>query len=324
MEEGFKQLFIGGDLSGIQSFLYNITSEKAAVSLKGRSFSLQQYMNKACERIKQAAKEAGAKSADDIYCSGGKFYILTDNSEQIVNSIDACAAQLKHDLWKEHMGQLGISISYVPFTEHEDGTVDAPGLHREKPGCLWRAVNAEFAKQKNQKFKDILLSEYKNFFEPIPVGGKPLVCAVTGIESPNCVKIKGDKGEPIYVLPSVKQQIQLGEDLRKQQQFKTFEDYADNTDLGILRMDLDNLGKRFVSGFNSIKEYQAFSERLDKFFKTEIEGIRQDKLFKEHLNIIYAGGDDLVVLGRWDKTIDFAERVQKEFSSRFPALQDLR
>ena len=30
-------LFVGGDLSGIQKFLYNITSQKAAVSLKGRS-----------------------------------------------------------------------------------------------------------------------------------------------------------------------------------------------------------------------------------------------------------------------------------------------
>lgn len=32
-------LFVGGDLSGIQKFLYNITSRKAAVSLKGRVMS---------------------------------------------------------------------------------------------------------------------------------------------------------------------------------------------------------------------------------------------------------------------------------------------
>ena len=37
----FKQLFVGGDLSGIQKFLYNISSKKAAVSLKGRSCYLR-------------------------------------------------------------------------------------------------------------------------------------------------------------------------------------------------------------------------------------------------------------------------------------------
>ena len=61
MEETYKQLFIGGDLSGIQNFLYNISSKKAAVSLKGRSFYLQQYMENTCDAIEKAVKEAGAK-----------------------------------------------------------------------------------------------------------------------------------------------------------------------------------------------------------------------------------------------------------------------
>lgn len=33
----YNELFVGGDLTGIQKFLYNITSRKAAASLKGRS-----------------------------------------------------------------------------------------------------------------------------------------------------------------------------------------------------------------------------------------------------------------------------------------------
>ena len=33
----YNKLFVGGDLSGIQKFLYNITSRHASVSLKGRS-----------------------------------------------------------------------------------------------------------------------------------------------------------------------------------------------------------------------------------------------------------------------------------------------
>ena len=57
MEKDYKQLFVGGDLSGIQKFLYNISSKKAAVSLKGRSYYLQQYMDNVCSKIEKVAKE---------------------------------------------------------------------------------------------------------------------------------------------------------------------------------------------------------------------------------------------------------------------------
>ena len=83
MEGSYKQLFIGGDLSGIQNFLYNISSKKAAVSLKGRSYYLQQYMKNVSAQIKEAVETAGARKTETIYCSGGKFYIVTDYSRRL-------------------------------------------------------------------------------------------------------------------------------------------------------------------------------------------------------------------------------------------------
>lgn len=316
MEQDYKQLFVGGDLSGIQKFLYNISSKKAAVSLKGRSYYLQQYMDNVSSRIVDAVKGAGAQNSKVIYNSGGKFYLLTDNREPIRTVIDDCTKLIQKELWREHMGQLGISISYVAFTENSDGTVNTGGEENLKPGYLWKAVNADFHRQKKQKYKDILLADYDCYFEPIPVGGQPKVCAVTGIESPDCVPIR-DNDEEIYVLPSVKQQIQLGEELRNQQHFKTFEDYADDTKLGILRMDVDGLGKRFVEGFESIHGYEQFSNRLVDFFEKETAKIQKESTFRDYLNIIYAGGDDLFIVGRWDKVIDLAERIHKEVETAF-------
>ena len=314
----FNQLFVGGDLSGIQRFLYNISSKKAAVSLKGRSSYLRELMKKVCADIKKAAETNGAKTVEVIYSSGGKFYLLTDNTPQIVQAVETCAKQAKQNLWEEHKGQLGLNISHLAFNEHPDGTIDCQDALRQKPGYLWKIANAEFAHQKSQKFKDLLTDNYQTFFDPIPVGGKPKVCAVTGIESPNCVRMEGlsEDGDG-YVLPSVRQQIQLGEELRQQEGFKTFEEYAGSTDLGILRMDVDGLGKRFIDGFNSIAEYKTFSKRLVDFFEKETKNIQQEPDFKPYLNIIYAGGDDLFVVGRWDKVIDFAERIRQETSNRF-------
>ena len=314
----FNKLFVGGDLSGIQKFLYNISSKKAAVSLKGRSYYLRQLMETVCADIKQAAEDSGARTVEVIYSSGGKFYLLTDNTPQIVQTVEMCAKEAKQKLWEEHKGQLGLNISHVAFNENPDGTVDCQDAFRQKPGYLWKKVNADFAHQKNQKYKDLLTDSYPNFFDPIPVGGKPKVCAITGVESPDCVRMEAlsEDGDG-YVLPSVRQQIQLGEELRLQEGFKTFEEYAGSTDLGILRMDVDGLGKRFIEGFNSIAEYKTFSNRLVDFFEEETKNIQQEPAFKPYLNIIYAGGDDLFVVGRWDKVIDFAERIRQETNNRF-------
>lgn len=314
----FNRLFVGGDLSGIQRFLYNISSKKAAVSLKGRSDYLRQLMKNVCADIKQAAEANGARTTEVIYSSGGKFYLLTDNTPQIVQAVETCAIQAKQELWDKHKGQLGLNISHVAFNENPDGTVDCLDAPRQKPGYLWKLVNADFAHQKSQKFKSLLTESYQDFFEPIPVGGKPKVCAVTGIESPDCVKMPAeDEDDEMFVLPSVYKQIQEGKKLCRIDGFKSFNDYAGNTNLGILRMDVDGLGKRITEGFKSIEQYKTFSNRLKDFFEDETKKIQRESAFKPYLNIIYAGGDDLFVVGRWDKVIDFAERIHLETKERF-------
>ena len=132
----FNQLFVGGDLSGIQKFLYNISSKKAAVSLKGRSDYLRQLMENVCADIKRTAEINGAQTVDVIYSSGGKFYLLTDNTPQIVQAVEACVKQAKQKLWEEHKGQLGVNISHVAFRENSDGTVDCQDASNQKPGYL--------------------------------------------------------------------------------------------------------------------------------------------------------------------------------------------
>ena len=318
MEENNK-LFVGGDLSGIQKYLYNISSHKAAVSLKGRSAKLCDYMKECCKKIESVASEAGAKKVDPIYCSGGKFYIIIDiseNRETVINAIDQQAKGIKEKLWEKQKGQLGINIAYIPFTENTDGTVNVDGKTNQNCGELWKIVNAKFVVQKNQKFKDMLIRQFNEFCEPITVGGKPKVCAITGIESNGCVPLHKDKPidgkENFYVHPVVKEQIQYGEYLRSRDKFKTFDEYADGTELGVLRMDVDGLGKRFIKGFKSLEEYREYSNSLTEFFEEYIKKLQETQNYKNNLNIIYAGGDDLFIVGRWDKVIDFAELIHKE------------
>lgn len=305
-----NQLFIGGDLSGIQKFLYNITSHEAMVSLIGRSQYLATYMRDICEQVKNLPS-LKAGNARDIYCSGGKFYVVANFSESALNELSELTSQVKKDLWLEHRGEISINIGVVPFSENEDGTVNAGDQTNSKCGLLWELMTNEFAVQKNQKFISEITENFEEFFVPQKIDEKPKVCAVTGIESNECVEHDGVK-----LLPSVLRQITEGRRLSRERGFRTFEEYADDTYLGILRMDVDGLGTRFIKGFDSIEQYQKFSNHLTAFFENGIlQDLQRKKEYCDFLNIVYAGGDDIFAVGRWDKLIDFAAEVSSRFAS---------
>lgn len=336
----YNKLFVGGDLSGIQKFLYNITSKKAAVSLKGRSAFLSLFLREIFDKLKAKIEKSGF-NFESLYCSGGKFYFITDRDPKVENIIDEVSRFYVEQLWEKHFGQLGLSICYVAFNETKQGQEIAYIVegHEDESlktsGVLWKYVNAEFARRKNQKYKDLLISRYNDFFQVRVVGRDHHVCAVTGIETSECVpledsKYKGEEeAESLWVLPSVKEQIDLGKKLSREQnlvrkessadgerEIKTFSDYAGDTYLGILMMDVDGLGKRFIKGFKTLEDYKKFSGKVTDFFEKTVPG-KLAEPFREHINVIYAGGDDLFIIGRWDKVVEFAEVIHRETEKTF-------
>lgn len=87
--------------------------------------------------------------------------------------------------------------------------------------------------------------------------------------------------------------------------------------LGVLRMDVDNLGSAFVSGFagdsgkyNTISRTSSFSRQLSMFFKRDLNDILKNK----KCTIIYAGGDDVFIIGAWDDIIESALDIRREFT----------
>ncbi len=313
-------LFVGGDLSGIQKFIYNITSKRAMVSLKGRSHYLKTLTERICDDILDIPEIVHSKFSNDemkIYCSGGKFYLQVPDMESIRNAIADVRKNSEEKLWKEHQGQLSINIDYVPFCYV--GDMVKAGGETDTIGLLWTIITEKFNALKNQKFKSLLLED--NMFEVQKVGGKVEVCQITGIEGAkeytfNFKDADGEKQDVLTILPSVKEQIDLGLKLRDKQHFKMLEEYADGTYLGVLRMDVDGLGARFIKGFESMEKYKDFSRKLDEFFDAENGNLHTiQEQYKEHLNIVYAGGDDIFVVGRWDKVIDFANDVRTQFAA---------
>lgn len=83
--------------------------------------------------------------------------------------------------------------------------------------------------------------------------------------------------------------------------------------MGILRMDVDNLGTIFQKGFKDDKtmsRISTLSREFNLFFLGYI-----NELAKEHkIYIAYSGGDDVFVVGSWINIIEFAVQLRKDFS----------
>lgn len=408
LEGKYPVILVGGDLSGIQKFIYNISSQKAAKSLKGRSFYLQLAIDSIIQRILEH-KDIKSYVANVVYSSGGKFYMLLPNLGRVKSALKELKDEFDRTLWEEHRGRLSMNLDSIEFAFDKDySTVRV--CEEDEPkgmevGKLWKHLAEKLTAQKNQKFKQIVVDDYESLFNPIACGGKINVCAVTGEELREEDKKSklstDDDGESIYVLPSVKAQSDLGKDLKNLDKIvsysgdinkddsrkkykgsridvfglnnrllldevfneetldsgtiksvnntdflkevsgneglsygfqfyggnrqaqtiagrdKDFSELANGEYLGILRMDVDNLGSIFIKGFDSDKAsfsaYANLSFLLDYFFSGYLNTIREEEEFRDNVNILYSGGDDIFAIGKWDSLLLFAERVREEF-----------
>ena len=92
--------------------------------------------------------------------------------------------------------------------------------------------------------------------------------------------------------------------------------------LGALRMDVDNLGTVFTKKLKNatISRHATLSRELRLFFEGYVPQLckeHNEKHRKKHdreiLELIYAGGDDLFLVGGWSALPDIAEQIRTEF-----------
>lgn len=85
--------------------------------------------------------------------------------------------------------------------------------------------------------------------------------------------------------------------------------------LGAFKADVDNLGFIFSIGLNerlSVSRFAGMSRMLNHFFADYlVSRIRNE--FPD-VYVVFAGGDDLFLLGPWTRMVEFASFAQKEFS----------
>ena len=107
------------------------------------------------------------------------------------------------------------------------------------------------------------------------------------------------------------------------QEFDDFANHATGIErLGVLRMDVDNLGEIFIRGLRfsgvtgaenemgSLSRVATLSRQLNLFFAGHLNELLIEF---ERVQTIYAGGDDLFLIGSWDELPKVADTIRQRF-----------
>lgn len=164
-------LLIGGDMSGIQEFLYDIVSTNASKNLKGRSYYLHLLGDTILTCLLQKLE---LPRANVVYASGGSFYVLAPNTDGVKDTLGAFEKTVHEKLFKAHKTLLSFIIGQVEFPEKV--------VLEKQIGSVWKALNTVFDQKKRAKFNQQLKSDFIQLFHPSERGGELRRDVITGAE----------------------------------------------------------------------------------------------------------------------------------------------
>lgn len=168
-------ILVGGDISGIQSFIYEVTSEKALKGLRARSFYVQLISEVMAKSI---LKEFNLPETNILYCGGGNFYLLIPALKEFDLKLKELQKQFDSILLRAHKGKVAAVLSWT-----EVSYFNFLGGFDE----CWNKVGANLARDKKRKFSSLLSgnngpTEYEMIFGPLDLGGERRGCQVCSEE----------------------------------------------------------------------------------------------------------------------------------------------
>jgi len=383
-----KWRLVCGDFSGIQKFIYKITSKGAAKGLRGRSFFIQLLCDAVSEQI---IRSLGLYATARIYSSGGKFYLLIPSHK--TEQLKRAAESVNKALLSQFQGEvfLGIGMAEVTGNDFQGGNM----------GKRWQQANEDLQKNRLQPFKAQVSEDIDCFSQQSQhESGACKVCGRDDLDAEinsdkvckqcrdleNIGRVLADTRYLFWVWGDDKKTVHNkqmkylckiempGTDcmlyfLEKEPEFSDltdlsashlevlnswaglkqntqgysqglryvgkwqkekksgnwdFDDFASNAKgigrMGVLRMDVDNLGEIFIRGLcfgndesktmGSLSRVATLSRQLHVFFAGYLHQILAD--FQQS-QIIYAGGDDVFIIGSWDELPNVALKIRQEF-----------
>jgi CRISPR-associated protein Csm1 len=368
-------MIILGDISGIQSYLFDVAEAGGgqAQRLRARSFVIQLVAETAALQVLRAL----GWSLDKFVLSGAGKFVLRGPSEATTAARLAAARQTIDDwLLREARGELRLALALADSTseveayrqaqqelqrakarpwapsgawepgrlvlrqldtpcalcshspaEKAEADVDTGEVHRV---CHWCATTRDLGRRLPRAhwlvIRDNLQEADLDLFglgiaiadgSRVAVGADTL--AVANLREPDrppdgCPPERFLRRRPMAHVPTDDDGgVTWFEDLAQRARGDSL--------LGVLKADVDSLGaeiNRRLAG-SDLRPLAEFSDALDAFFADRLKREMQSGRDRRWRSIytVFAGGDDLVMVGPWDVMLDFAGRIQELFREQF-------
>lgn len=390
-------LLVGGDVSGVQEFIYTIPAKGAAKQLRGRSLYLQ-LLAEAIARY--LIGQVGMPEVCLLYCGGGRFYAVLPASAQ--QQLVTLRSTIAHVLLVRH----GVAPYLALGWQRLEGSYDQ----------IWKDLHDQINQAKQRKFADLtpealrtLLFTPREQRQPAPEPEE----ADTDAFGQSIAKMGRDIGQALYlrewkvtapapaadqrmptnwyhvlsafrsgVRPETQEQLAHDErpsrlramrDLTRAEEAaarltlspqgtlgrrytvnevpvvqdrdeldrynaehaddpidavgapKPFSMLAEQSQgikrLGVLRMDVDDLGSLFgrakrERSIADLAETAALSAALGRFFEGYVGTLcrEENQQHQGGIYTVYSGGDDLFIVGSWHLLPDLAYRIRQDFA----------
>jgi len=334
-----EMLLISGDFYGIQKFIFDrLSTKNASKVLRAKSAFIQIFTEYLARYI---CHKLNINEDSIISMNAGKFEILSDKE------IDLDSIQKKIDEYfiKNFYGLSGVMISSVKCKDE-----DFKDTKRYKE--LRKKIIDSVEDKKFQKFNLFKEEAFDILEYDTNIDNSTLcpICNIRKIEAKkeNCSVCNGfvelgkrlskDSDELVF---SNQIGIDFDDDfvikMRLSPKIKSYVLFAGNSpadfkvlaensckelesgikSLAVLKADVDNMGKFLANKENkvtdSFENFDTFSKTMDNFFSIYIPNMMREKYPNSYT--VFAGGDDLFLLGAWDEVLEMAREVEREFKA---------
>ena len=154
-----KFLLVSGEFSGIQNFIYTISSKMAMKSLRGRSFYLELFAEHIIDEILSTLE---LSRINLLYSGGSHFYLLLPNTEKTKEILDIYKEKINNFILERMGTTIYFEMVYTETSAEELGN----GLTKEiktenKVGELFRKTSSKVSKAKLSRYS---LEQLKELF----------------------------------------------------------------------------------------------------------------------------------------------------------------
>lgn len=232
-----RYLLVGGDFSGVQKFIYTISSKGALKTLRARSFFLELLTEHVLSVL---LKEISLPRANLIYSGGGRFYLLLPNTTSTRKVLEDVAARVNQYLYRSFHGRLYLAMDRVAFCaqalmvntdDKQVNEITKSCCSQNHPHCalcresmeqknrpvdmgqIWGLLKRRLTEKKKRKFADIIAANPENFWSARESGEGTCSVCHTDAGTLTVLHSTVDGEEPVHVCKLCRQLYDLGDQL---------------------------------------------------------------------------------------------------------------